>query len=91
MSLTAASNGYDSGEFLLSLLCVMYKEDSMRVVLGSLLLNSVADYGESWLTIVNDSGEFLRSLLCVSYEEDRMQLVLCSLLLTVSLTTASHG
>jgi hypothetical protein len=30
----------------------------MRLVLGSLLLNIVTDYSESWLTIVNDSGEF---------------------------------
>jgi hypothetical protein len=35
----------------------------MRLVLGSLLLISVTDYGESWFTIVNDSGEFY----CSSY------------------------
>ncbi len=33
----------------------------MRLVLASLLLNSVSDYGESWVTIVNDIGEFLLS------------------------------
>ncbi len=52
----------DSGEFLLSLLCVRYEEDSMLLVLGSLILISVTDYGESWFNIVNDSGEFLFSL-----------------------------
>jgi hypothetical protein len=33
--------------------------DSMRLVLGSLLLVSVTDYDESWFNIVNDCGEFL--------------------------------
>ncbi len=53
----------------------------MRVALGSLVLTSVTDYGNSWFFIVNDSGEFLLSHLCVSYEEYSMQQVLGSLLL----------
>jgi hypothetical protein len=53
----------------------------MRLVLGSLLLNIVTDYGESRFNTVNDSGEFLVSLLCVRYEEDSMRLVLGNLLL----------
>jgi hypothetical protein len=52
----------------------------MRLVLGSLLLISVTDSGESWLNVVNDDGEFLLSLLCVRYEEKIMRLVLGSLL-----------
>ncbi len=53
----------------------------MRLVLDSLLLNSVTDYGESWFNIVSDSGEFSLSLSCVRYEEDSMRVVLVSLLL----------
>ncbi len=67
--------------FYPSLLCVRYEEDSMWLVLGSLLLISVTDYIESWFTIVNDSGEFLMFLLCVRYEENSMRLVPDSLLL----------
>jgi hypothetical protein len=60
----------------------------MRLVLGSLLLISVTDYGESWVTIVNDSGEFFLFLLCVRYEEDSMRLILGSLLL---ITVTDYG
>jgi hypothetical protein len=53
----------------------------MWLMLGSLLINSVTDYDESWFTIIKDSSDFLLSLLCVRYEEDSMRLVLGSLLL----------
>jgi hypothetical protein len=53
----------------------------MRLVLDSLLLNIVTDYGESRFNTINDSAEFLVSLLCVRYEEDSKRLVLGSLLL----------
>jgi hypothetical protein len=60
---------------------VRFEVDSMRLVLGSLLLLSVTDYGEAWFNNVNDSGEFLLFLLCVRYEENNMRLVLGGLLL----------
>ncbi len=53
----------------------------MRLVLGSLLLVSVNDCGESWFNIVNDYGEFSLYLVCVRYDEDSMRVVLASLLL----------
>jgi hypothetical protein len=40
----------------------------MRLVLDSLPLNSVTDYGESRFKTVNDSGELLLYLLSVRYE-----------------------